>query len=86
MAIQQKLFSLLSYAGGPRNHEVYYQWYRVVYITGNHDEMMRKYTDLNMGHFTLTDKLVLEIDQKMTWIFHGDVFDNTTKGSARIRE
>ncbi len=57
---------------------------RVVYITGNHDEMMRKYTDLNMGHFTLTDKLVLEIDQQMTWIFHGDVFDNTTKGSARI--
>ena len=32
----------------------------------------------------LTDKLVLEIDQKMTWIFHGDVFDNTTKGSARL--
>jgi UDP-2,3-diacylglucosamine pyrophosphatase LpxH len=57
---------------------------RVVYITGNHDEMMRKYTDLNMGHFTLTDKLVLEIDQQMTWIFHGDVFDNTTKGSARL--
>jgi UDP-2,3-diacylglucosamine pyrophosphatase LpxH len=57
---------------------------RVVYITGNHDEMLRKYTDLNMGHFTLTDKLVLEIDQRMTWIFHGDVFDNTTKGSARF--
>jgi UDP-2,3-diacylglucosamine pyrophosphatase LpxH len=57
---------------------------RVVYITGNHDEMMRKYTDLHMGQFTLTDKLVLEIDQKMTWIFHGDVFDNTTQGSARM--
>ena len=57
---------------------------RVVYITGNHDEMLRKYTDLHMGHFTLTDKLVLEIDQQMTWIFHGDVFDNTTQGSARI--
>src|SRR6201994_2188278 len=57
---------------------------RVFYITGNHDEMMRRYTDLQMGNFTLTDKLVLEIDQKMTWIFHGDVFDNTTKGSARI--
>jgi UDP-2,3-diacylglucosamine pyrophosphatase LpxH len=57
---------------------------RVVYITGNHDEMMRKYTDLNIGHFTLTDKLVLEIDQQMTWIFHGDVFDNTTRGSARM--
>jgi UDP-2,3-diacylglucosamine pyrophosphatase LpxH len=57
---------------------------RVVYITGNHDEMMRKYTDLSIGHFTLTDKLVLEIDQRMTWVFHGDVFDNTTQGSARL--
>ena len=57
---------------------------RVFYITGNHDEMLRRYTDIQMGNFTLTDKLVLEIDNKMTWIFHGDVFDNTTKGSARI--
>jgi UDP-2,3-diacylglucosamine pyrophosphatase LpxH len=57
---------------------------RVVYITGNHDEMMRKFTDLQIGQFLLTDKLVLEIDQKMTWIFHGDVFDNTTRGSARF--
>jgi UDP-2,3-diacylglucosamine pyrophosphatase LpxH len=57
---------------------------RVVYVTGNHDEMLRKYTDLHMGHFTLTDKLVLEIDQQMTWIFHGDIFDNTTQGSARM--
>jgi UDP-2,3-diacylglucosamine pyrophosphatase LpxH len=57
---------------------------RVVYITGNHDEMLRKYTDMHMGNFNLTDKLVLEIDQQMTWIFHGDVFDNTTRGSARM--
>ena len=57
---------------------------RVFYITGNHDEMMRRYTDLQMGNFTLTDKLVLEIDNKMTWIFHGDVFDNTTKGGAKV--
>ena len=57
---------------------------RVFYITGNHDEMMRRYTDFQMGNFALTDKLVLEIDNKMTWIFHGDVFDNTTKGSAKV--
>ncbi len=57
---------------------------RVFYITGNHDEMMRRYTDIQIGNFTLTDKLVLEIDNKMTWIFHGDVFDNTTKGGAKI--
>ncbi|NML19456.1 UDP-2,3-diacylglucosamine diphosphatase [Pseudoflavitalea sp. G-6-1-2] len=57
---------------------------RVFYITGNHDEQMRRYTDFQLSNFTLTDKLVLEIDNKMTWIFHGDVFDNTTKGGAKI--
>jgi UDP-2,3-diacylglucosamine pyrophosphatase LpxH len=57
---------------------------RVIYITGNHDEMLRKYTDLHMGLFTLTDKMVLEIDRQMIWIFHGDVFDNTTQGGARL--
>lgn len=57
---------------------------RVFYITGNHDELLRRYSDFTLSHFTLTDKLVLEIDHKMTWIFHGDVFDNTNKGSAKI--
>jgi UDP-2,3-diacylglucosamine pyrophosphatase LpxH len=56
---------------------------RVFYITGNHDEVLRRYADIEIGNFTLTDKLVLEIDNKMTWIFHGDVFDNTTKGGAK---
>jgi len=57
---------------------------RVFYITGNHDELLRRYADFHLSNFTLTDKLVLEIDNKMTWIFHGDVFDNATKGSAKI--
>lgn len=57
---------------------------RVVYITGNHDEMLRRYSGWQLSHFQLTDKLVLEIDGQMTWIFHGDVFDATTKGSAKI--
>jgi len=57
---------------------------RVVYITGNHDEMLRRYCDLQMGNFQLTDKLVLEINGKKTWFFHGDVFDATTKGSAKL--
>jgi UDP-2,3-diacylglucosamine pyrophosphatase LpxH len=57
---------------------------RVFYITGNHDELLRKYSDFQLSNFTLTDKLVLEIDNKMTWIFHGDVFDNTTRGGAKL--
>jgi UDP-2,3-diacylglucosamine pyrophosphatase LpxH len=57
---------------------------RVIYITGNHDESLRRYSDMQMGNFQLTDKVVMEINGKMTWIFHGDVFDATTKGSAKL--
>jgi UDP-2,3-diacylglucosamine pyrophosphatase LpxH len=57
---------------------------RVVYITGNHDELLRKYSNLTLGHFQITDKLVMEINGKMCWIFHGDVFDATTKGWAKV--
>jgi UDP-2,3-diacylglucosamine pyrophosphatase LpxH len=57
---------------------------RVIYITGNHDEMLRRYSDLSMGSFILADKFLLEIDGKSIWVFHGDVFDNSTKGGAKI--
>ena len=57
---------------------------RIVYITGNHDEMLRKYSDLELGNLVLADKYILEIDNQKMWIFHGDVFDNTTTGSAKI--
>jgi UDP-2,3-diacylglucosamine pyrophosphatase LpxH len=57
---------------------------RVIYITGNHDETLRRYSDIEVGNFQLTDKLVIEINNKMTWVFHGDVFDNTTKGGAKV--
>ncbi len=57
---------------------------RVIYITGNHDEHLRRYGDLHLGKFQLTDKLLLEIDQKITWIFHGDAFDNTSRTGARF--
>ncbi len=57
---------------------------RVVYITGNHDEFLRRYSDMEMGNILLTDKFFLNIDNKKMWLFHGDVFDNTTKGTAKI--
>ena len=57
---------------------------RVIYITGNHDEMLRRYSDVELGNFQLTDKLVMDLNGKMTWIFHGDVFDASTKGSAKL--
>lgn len=57
---------------------------QVIYITGNHDEFLRQYTDLQMGNLFLTDKYLLELNGKKHWIFHGDVFDNTTKGWAKM--
>ena len=57
---------------------------RVIYITGNHDEALRKYSDFILGNFELADKLILDLDGKKTWIFHGDVFDSSTKGYAKI--
>ena len=56
----------------------------VYYITGNHDEALRKYSGTRLGNLLLDDKLVLDLDGKKTWIFHGDVFDSTTKGSAKV--
>ena len=57
---------------------------RVIYITGNHDEALRKYSDFILGNLELVDKLILDLDGKKTWIFHGDVFDSSTKGYAKI--
>lgn len=48
----------------------------VIYITGNHDEKLRKFSDTRIGNFSIQDKLVLKLDGKKAWIFHGDVFDN----------
>ncbi|RZM18248.1 MAG: UDP-2,3-diacylglucosamine diphosphatase, partial [Pedobacter sp.] len=57
---------------------------RVVYITGNHDETLRRYSDLSAGNFQLTDKILIEVDGKTSWIFHGDVFDRTTRKQAKF--
>lgn len=54
---------------------------KIYYITGNHDEMMRKFVGFRISNFYITNKLVLTIDKKKAWIFHGDVFDVTMKHS-----
>jgi UDP-2,3-diacylglucosamine pyrophosphatase LpxH len=53
----------------------------VYYLTGNHDEILRKFADMHVGGFHLQNKLVLELDGKKAWFFHGDVFDVTMQHS-----
>lgn len=47
----------------------------IYYLTGNHDELLRKFANYDIGNIHLRNKLVLEQDGKKAWIFHGDIFD-----------
>ncbi len=54
---------------------------KVHYITGNHDEMLRKFVGFKLGSFSISNKMVLSIHGKKAWLFHGDVFDVTMQHS-----
>ena len=47
----------------------------VIYITGNHDEMLRKFSNTTIGSISIVNKLILDLDGKKAWFFHGDIFD-----------
>ena len=65
----QKMFQLVS------------EGVQVYLLTGNHDEMLRRYSGMALGNLHLEDKLVLDLDGKKNWFFHGDVFDVSMRGS-----
>ena len=54
---------------------------KVVYITGNHDELLRKFVKFKLSSFKLVNKLLLDVNGSKVWIFHGDVFDITMQYS-----
>ncbi len=57
---------------------------KVHYITGNHDELLRKFAGFKLGSFTISNKLVVNLHGKKAWIFHGDVFDVTMQHAKWI--
>jgi UDP-2,3-diacylglucosamine pyrophosphatase LpxH len=55
---------------------------KMYYITGNHDEMLRRFVGFEMGGLEIVNKVILELDgNKNAWFFHGDVFDVTMQYS-----
>tara|TARA_E500000331_G_scaffold131806_1_gene128982 strand:- start:1037 stop:1873 length:837 start_codon:yes stop_codon:yes gene_type:complete len=54
---------------------------KVQYITGNHDEELRRFVGFKMSGLEISNKLVLDLNGKKTWFFHGDVFDVTMQHS-----
>ncbi|MEO9571205.1 MAG: UDP-2,3-diacylglucosamine diphosphatase [Polaribacter sp.] len=69
MSVIKHITSLLS-----KGTEVYY-------ITGNHDEMLRKFKGFQLGSFKIVNKLIVNLNGKKAWFFHGDVFDVTMQHS-----
>ena len=53
----------------------------VYYITGNHDEALRRYSPSRSGELRLVDKLELNINGERYWFFHGDIFDASMKNA-----
>jgi UDP-2,3-diacylglucosamine pyrophosphatase LpxH len=56
----------------------------VTYLPGNHDEVLRRFSNVQFGSLRIQDKLILELDGHKTWMFHGDVFDASIQNSKWI--
>ncbi|MEJ2161774.1 MAG: UDP-2,3-diacylglucosamine diphosphatase [Robiginitalea sp.] len=59
----------------------------VYYLTGEHDERLRKLSTYSISNVHFRNELILELDGKKTWIFHGAAFDHSsgiTKWIARL--
>lgn len=48
---------------------------KVHYIIGNHDEALRRFVGSTLGNLSIANKVLLEMEGKKTWVFHGDAFD-----------
>jgi UDP-2,3-diacylglucosamine pyrophosphatase LpxH len=54
---------------------------KVYYLPGNHDEVFRRFVGYKLGNIKVENKVVLDLDGKLAWFFHGDVFDVTMQHS-----
>lgn len=57
---------------------------QVVYITGNHDDVFRKFNNTRLGNFSIVNQYEMTINDQKIWIFHGDVFDHIIHHSPRL--
>ena len=49
---------------------------KIVYITGNHDEFLRRYSGMSFGNIHLVDEYIHHSPNgKKFWVVHGDAYD-----------
>ena len=56
----------------------------IYYLTGNHDEMLRRFNGFELKNFKILNKKVIDLNGKKAWFFHGDVFDVSMKYSKWV--
>ena len=56
---------------------------KVYYLAGNHDDVLRKFSRVDIDNFVLADEVSLEIDDKKFLFFHGDKFDFSVSDNQR---
>lgn len=58
---------------------------RIVFITGNHDEFLRKYSNRRYGNIELLDEAChYTADNKKLLVLHGDQFDEATTAYGKL--
>lgn len=50
---------------------------KIHFLPGNHDEVFRRFTGYKLGNISIENKVILNLNGKKAWFFHGDVFDVT---------
>lgn len=58
-----------------------YKGVEITYITGNHDELLRRFVGFKTQNFSIQNKELVNLDNEKAWVFHGDVFDVTMQHS-----
>ena len=53
-------------------------------MVGTHVESFRRFLNLELDGFKISNKLKLDLDGQKAWFFHGDVFDVTMQLSRWI--
>ncbi|MCY4439909.1 MAG: UDP-2,3-diacylglucosamine diphosphatase [Deltaproteobacteria bacterium] len=58
---------------------------KVIYVPGNHDEMLRDYNGMAFGNIRIADRIVhRKADGKRFLVIHGDQFDSVVRSSRAI--
>ncbi len=57
---------------------------RMYYVTGNHDEAMRRFVGARLGSCEIVNQVELTLQGQRAWFFHGDVFDVSMRHSRWI--